>query len=157
MKDASGADDADREGSRRVSPSEERDTVERLVPARPAETERHDPAAARRARTEWERGSLSARTAEDLATRVTASVTGTVLHEDEGPRVDGPARITPAGKNAVHRRLAGRGHGVRRPVRRTPVSTASRRVPEDLDVTVLPGPGPPDAPGDGPSRRRGQR
>ncbi|MEV6617964.1 hypothetical protein AB0N31_29710 [Streptomyces sp. NPDC051051] len=112
MNHASGTNDADREGSRRVPPSEERDTVERLVPAWLAETERHDPAAARRARAEWEHGSLSAHTAEDLATWVTARVTDTGFNEDEGPRVDGPARITPADKDAVHRWLAGQGHGV---------------------------------------------
>ncbi|MGV9557797.1 hypothetical protein [Streptomyces sp. NPDC003522] len=109
---ADGPERTDGAGSRRVSPSEERDTVERLVPAWLAETERHDPAAARRARTEWEQGSLSAPAAEDLATWVTARVTDTAFNEDEGPHVDGPARITPADKEAVHRWLAARGHGV---------------------------------------------
>ncbi|MFD5270304.1 hypothetical protein [Streptomyces sp. NPDC058335] len=92
--------------------TEERHTVERLVPAWLAETERHDPAAAREARTGWERGSLSARAAQDLATWVTARVTDTGFNEDEGPRVEGPTRITPADKDAVHRWLAGQGHRI---------------------------------------------
>jgi hypothetical protein len=99
-------------GAGRASASPERRTVERLVPAWLAETERHDPAAAHEARTGWERGSLPGRAAQDLATWVTARVTDTGFNEDEGPRVDGAVRITPADKDAVHRWLAARGHRI---------------------------------------------
>ncbi|MFG3104889.1 hypothetical protein ACGFZL_30830 [Streptomyces sp. NPDC048182] len=50
------------------SESEDRRTVERLVAAWLAETERHDAGAAREARAGWERGALSERAAQDLAT-----------------------------------------------------------------------------------------
>ncbi|CAM5410473.1 hypothetical protein SALBM311S_04801 [Streptomyces alboniger] len=55
-------------------------------------------------------GSLSAPAAEDLAHWVTVRVTDTGFNQDEGPYVDGPARITPADKDAVHRRLTAYGH-----------------------------------------------
>lgn len=99
-------------GAGQASASPELHTVERLVPAWLAETERHDPAAAREARTGWERGSLSGRAAQDLATWVTARVTDTGFNEDEGPRVEGAVRITPADKDAVHRWLAAHGHRI---------------------------------------------
>ncbi|WP_217142774.1 hypothetical protein [Streptomyces sp. AC627_RSS907] len=89
-----------------------RRTVERLVAAWLAETERHDPAAAREARTGWERGALSEGAAQDLATWVTARITDTGFTEDEGPYVEGPVRITPADKDAVHGWLRARGHAV---------------------------------------------
>jgi hypothetical protein len=89
---------------------EERAVVERLVPAWLEETERYDAPAAREARAGWERGALSDRAAVDLAHWVTARVTDTGFNEDEGPWVDGPVRITPADKEAVHRWLAARGH-----------------------------------------------
>ena len=104
--------DTHRKGAGRASPPSERHTVERLVPAWLAETERHDPAAAHEARAGWERGSLSGRAAQDLATWVTARVTDTGFNEDEGPPAGGPVRITPADKDAVHRWLAGQGHKV---------------------------------------------
>ncbi|WP_217237970.1 hypothetical protein [Streptomyces sp. AC555_RSS877] len=91
---------------------EERRIVERLVPAWLEETERHDDAAAREARRGWERGSLSDRSAQDLAHWVTARVTDTGFNEDEGPHVEGPVRITPADKEAVHRWLTAQGHGI---------------------------------------------
>ncbi|MEV5798229.1 hypothetical protein [Streptomyces collinus] len=43
---------------------------------------------------------------------MTARITDTGFNEDEGPDVDGPARITPADKASVHRRPAARGHPV---------------------------------------------
>lgn len=87
-------------------------TVERLVAAWLAETERHDPAAAGEARAGWERGALSERAAQDLATWVTARITDTGFTEDEGPYVEGDVRITPADKDAVHDWLRARGHAV---------------------------------------------
>jgi hypothetical protein len=99
--------------SRQQSASpEERAVVERLVPAWLEETERYDAPAAREARAGWERGSLSDRTAADLAHWVTARVTDTGFNEDEGPWVEGRVRITPADKEAVHRWLAAQGHAV---------------------------------------------
>lgn len=92
--------------------SEERRTVERLVSAWLEETARHDSAAAREARTGWERGSLSDRSAEDLATWVTARVTDTGFTEDEGPYVESPVRITPSDKETVHGWLRTQGHRV---------------------------------------------
>ncbi|MEU1053196.1 hypothetical protein [Streptomyces sp. NPDC005876] len=86
--------------------------VERVVTAWLAETERHDRAAAQEARAGWADGSLSDRAAEDLATWVTARVTDTGFNEDEGPRADGPVRITPADKETVHRWLRDHGHRV---------------------------------------------
>ncbi|MDQ1050755.1 hypothetical protein [Streptomyces sp. V4I2] len=91
---------------------EERRIVERLVPVWLEETERHDSAAAREARTGWERGSLSDRSAQDLAHWVTARVTDTGFNEEEGPQVEGPARITPADKETVHRWLTAHGHRI---------------------------------------------
>lgn len=52
----------------------------------------------------------SASVRADRAHWVTARVTDTGFNEDEGPYVDGPARITPADKDAVHRRLTVQGH-----------------------------------------------
>ncbi|MEV5433670.1 hypothetical protein [Streptomyces sp. NPDC052701] len=86
--------------------------VERLVPVWLEETQRHDAEAARAAREGWQRGSLPADSAQDLAHWVTARVTDTGFNEDEGPDVRGPARITPADKESVHRWLAGQGHPV---------------------------------------------
>ncbi|MFV0137766.1 hypothetical protein ACLGIH_32025 [Streptomyces sp. HMX87] len=97
---------------RQHSGADERRTVERLVSAWLAETERHDDAAAREARVGWEQGSLSPRAAEDLATWVTARVTDTGFNEDEGPQVEGPLRITPADKDTVHDWLRSQGHPV---------------------------------------------
>jgi hypothetical protein len=101
----------------KTSPQGEQDkqdeqVVERLVPVWLEETERHDAEAARAARAGWEKGELPASAAQDLAHWVTARVTDTGFNEDEGPDVRGPARITPADKEAVHRWLAGRGHPV---------------------------------------------
>ncbi|MFJ6071268.1 hypothetical protein ACIQFU_10560 [Streptomyces sp. NPDC093065] len=87
-------------------------TVERLVAAWLAETEEHDSVAAAEARDGWERGALSERAAQDLATWVTARVTDTGFSEDEGPYVEGPVRITPADKDTVHAWLRARGHPV---------------------------------------------
>ncbi|MFG2683243.1 hypothetical protein [Streptomyces sp. NPDC048392] len=87
-------------------------TVERLVAAWLAETERHDRAAADEARTGWEQGTLSERAAQDLATWVTARITDTGFTEDEGPYVEGPVRITPADKDTVRDWLRARGHRV---------------------------------------------
>jgi hypothetical protein len=87
-------------------------TVERLVAAWPAETERHDPAAAREARAGWERGALSDRSARELATWVTARVTDTGRHEDEGPYIVGPERIAPADRDTVRGWLRARGQPV---------------------------------------------
>ncbi|CAM5633229.1 hypothetical protein [Streptomyces fumanus] len=87
-------------------------TVERVVTAWLAETERHDRTAAERARAGWRDGSLSGRAAEDLATWVTARVTDTAFNADEGPRVDAPVRITPGDKDTVHRWLRDHGHPV---------------------------------------------
>ncbi|MFI8192348.1 hypothetical protein ACIF8T_26785 [Streptomyces sp. NPDC085946] len=94
------------------SPQDDVRVVERLVPLWLEETGRHDTEAARRAREGWEQGSLPPDTAQDLAHWVTARVTDTAFNEDEGPDVDGPARITPADKEAVHRWLAAQGHPV---------------------------------------------
>ncbi|GAA2252498.1 hypothetical protein GCM10010145_20310 [Streptomyces ruber] len=99
-------------GNHRPDTSADHRAVERLVPSWLRETERHDPGAAREARGGWERGRLSADAAQDLATWVTARVTDTGFNEDEGPHVDGPLRITPADKDAVHRWLAAQGHRV---------------------------------------------
>jgi hypothetical protein len=96
---------------RQTSP-EERRTVERLVPVWLEETERHDSAAAREARRGWERGSLSDRSAQDLAHWVTARVTDTGFNEEEGPQVEGLVRITPADKEKVHRWLTAQGHRI---------------------------------------------
>lgn len=89
-----------------------RRTVARLVAAWLAETERHDPEAAGRAREGWERGALSEQAAQDLATWVTARVTDTGFTEDEGPYVAGAVRITPSDKDTVHAWLRARGHAV---------------------------------------------
>ncbi|MET9160869.1 hypothetical protein ABZX56_24320 [Streptomyces parvulus] len=97
---------------RQRTASEDRRTVERLVAAWLAETERHDAGAARKARTGWEEGALSEAAAQDLATWVTARVTDTGFTEDEGPYVEGPVRITPGDKDTVHVWLRERGHGV---------------------------------------------
>ncbi|QGV76945.1 hypothetical protein [Streptomyces ficellus] len=86
--------------------------AERLVPAWLEEAARHDPRAAERARAEWERGSLSAGAARELADWVTARVTDTGFNQDEGPTPDGPVRISVADKAAVHRWLAAQGHDV---------------------------------------------
>ncbi|GAB2755481.1 hypothetical protein [Streptomyces bullii] len=95
----------------RSSPDDVR-AVERLVPVWLEETQRHDAAAAREAREGWRRGALPPDAAQDLAHWVTARVTDTGFNEDEGPDVHGPARITPADKEAVHRWLAAQGHPV---------------------------------------------
>lgn len=95
-----------------VPGSEDRGTVERLAGAWLAETGRYDADAAREARTGWERGALSERSAQDLATWVTARVTDTGFTEDEGPYVAGPVRITPSDKDTVHAWLRARGHEV---------------------------------------------
>ncbi|MFE5261598.1 hypothetical protein [Streptomyces coelicoflavus] len=87
-------------------------TVERLVAAWLEETARHDSEAAGEARDGWERGALSERAAQDLATWVTARVTDTGFGEDEGPYVPGPVRITPSDKETVHAWLRARGHAV---------------------------------------------
>ncbi|MFI6208016.1 hypothetical protein ACIBAI_16710 [Streptomyces sp. NPDC051041] len=100
------------EDKQQRTPSGERRTVERLVAAWLAETERHDSAAAREARTGWERGSLSDRAAEDLATWVTARVTDTAFNEDEGPWIGADVRITPSDKDTVHEWLRAQGHAV---------------------------------------------
>ncbi|MFJ8546155.1 hypothetical protein ACIRFH_29955 [Streptomyces sp. NPDC093586] len=89
-----------------------RRTVERLVAAWLEETGRHDPAAARRARAGWERGALPEGAAQDLATWVTARITDTGFTEDEGPYVEGPVRISPSDKDAVHGWLRAHGHAV---------------------------------------------
>ncbi|PZT70258.1 hypothetical protein DN402_32480 [Streptomyces sp. SW4] len=103
---------SDRQQAGQQLPAEQRRTVERLVSAWLAETERHDAGAAREARAGWERGALTPRAAEDLATWVTARVTDTGFNEDEGPRVDAPVRITPADKDTVHGWLRDQGHDV---------------------------------------------
>ncbi|MFC8570328.1 hypothetical protein ACFUIW_31700 [Streptomyces sp. NPDC057245] len=92
--------------------AEDRGTVARLVAAWLEETGRHDADAAREARTGWERGALSERAAQDLATWVTARVTDTGFTEDEGPYVPGEVRITPSDKDTVHAWLRARGHEV---------------------------------------------
>ncbi|KAF3469248.1 hypothetical protein [Streptomyces sp. Tu 3180] len=84
--------------------------VDRLVPVWLQEMERHDAGAARRVRASWDSGTLPEETARDLMTWVTARITDTGFNEDEGPDVTGPARITPADKESVHRWLAARGH-----------------------------------------------
>ncbi len=96
----------------RRTAAEERETVERLVAAWLAETERHDAGAAREARAGWERGALTDRAAQDLATWVTARITDTGFSEDEGPYVEGPVRITPSDKDTVHALLRGQGYAV---------------------------------------------
>lgn len=88
------------------SPSD-RQVVDRLVPVWLAETERHDPGAARRAREGWRNGTLGGECAQDLATWVTARVTDTAFNEDEGPEVEGPAHHA-------------RGQGERAPLARGP-------------------------------------
>ncbi|WP_459755054.1 hypothetical protein [Streptomyces sennicomposti] len=97
---------------RQRSSGPDRQVVNRLLPVWLAETERHDPDAARRAREGWESGALAEDSAQDLATWVTARITDTAFNADEGPSVDGPVRITPADKESVHRWLASRGHHV---------------------------------------------
>ncbi len=86
--------------------------VNRLVPVWLQEMERHDADAARRAHSCWDEGTLPEDIARDLAIWVTARVTDTGFNEEEGPDVTGPARITPADKESVHRWLAERGHRV---------------------------------------------
>ncbi|MCP3771092.1 hypothetical protein [Streptomyces sp. MAR25Y5] len=86
--------------------------VNRLVPVWLQEMERHDADAARRAHSCWDDDTLPEDIARDLAIWVTARVTDTGFHEEEGPDVTGPARITPADKESVHRWLAERGHRV---------------------------------------------
>ncbi|MGW3683177.1 hypothetical protein [Streptomyces prasinus] len=87
--------------------------VNRLVPVWLQEMERHDADAARRAQSCWDDdGTLPEDIARDLAIWVTARVTDTGFNEEEGPDVTGPARITPADKESVHRWLAERGHRV---------------------------------------------
>ncbi|MGC9377819.1 hypothetical protein [Streptomyces sp. MH13] len=102
----------ERERQRTGSEGHRSGTVERLVAAWLAETEAHDPAAAHEARTGWERGALSERAAQDLATWVTARITDTGFTEDEGPYVEGPVRITPSDKDTVHEWLRARGHRI---------------------------------------------
>ncbi|MER7056377.1 hypothetical protein [Streptomyces sp. NPDC000351] len=100
-------------GAHPAGPDDHRiETVERLVAAWLAETGHHDRAAAHEARTGWERGALSERAAQDLATWVTARITDTGFTEDEGPYVAGPVRITPSDKDVVHEWLRARGHRV---------------------------------------------
>ncbi|MEU5362080.1 hypothetical protein ABZ354_00975 [Streptomyces sp. NPDC005925] len=101
----------DDERDRMPSPDDAR-VVERLVPIWLEETERHDPDAARRAREGLREGPLSPDSARDLAHWVTARITDTAFNEDEGPDVEGPARITPADKSAVLRWLVDHGHAV---------------------------------------------
>ncbi|WP_432099174.1 hypothetical protein [Streptomyces sp. WAC 04229] len=101
----------DKRMRQRTAPEDHR-TVERLVAAWLAETERHDAGAAAEARTGWERGALSEPAAQDLATWVTARITDTGFTEDEGPYVAGPVRITPSDKDTVHAWLRARGHRV---------------------------------------------
>ena len=101
----------DKQAQQRTGP-EDRRTVERLVAAWLAETEDHDRAAAHEARAGWERGALSERAAQDLATWVTARITDTGFTEDEGPYVEGPVRITPSDKDTVHEWLRARGHRI---------------------------------------------
>ncbi|MCS0605546.1 hypothetical protein NX794_30725 [Streptomyces sp. LP11] len=96
----------------RNSPRNDREVVTRLLPVWLEEMERHDPGAAERAREGWESGALSEDAAQDLATWVTARVTDTGFNDEEGPRVDGPARITPADKESLHRWLAAHGHHI---------------------------------------------
>jgi hypothetical protein len=100
------------ERERQENGPDSRRTVARLVAAWLAETERHDPEAAGHARDGWERGALSERAAQDLATWVTARVTDTGFTEDEGPYVAGAVRITPSDKDTVHAWLRARGHAV---------------------------------------------
>ncbi|MDG9719618.1 hypothetical protein [Streptomyces sp. DH24] len=101
----------DNEQDRKPSPDDAR-IVERLVPIWLEETQRHDPDAAHRARDGWREGSLPPDSARDLAHWVTARITDTAFNEDEGPDVNGPARITPADKSAVLRWLDDHGHTV---------------------------------------------
>ncbi|AIS02331.1 hypothetical protein [Streptomyces glaucescens] len=84
--------------------------VDRLVPVWLQEMEQHDADEARRVRAHWHSGTLPEESARDLTTWVTARVTDTGFNEDEGPDVTGPARITPADKESVHRWLAAQGH-----------------------------------------------
>jgi hypothetical protein len=139
--------DTNGKGAGRASPPPERHTVERLVPAWLAETERHDPAAAHEARTGWERGSLSARAAQDLATWVTARVTDTGFNEDEGPRVDGPvgSRSPRPTRTPYTAGWWGRDTGSEANRTGRPVSGASLRVPGGLAVRIL-RTGPPGGP-----------
>jgi hypothetical protein len=95
-----------------ASSNDDARVMERLVPVWLEETGRHDAEAARRAGEGWREGALPADSAQDLAHWITARVTDTAFNEDEGPDVDGPARITPADKEAVHRWLASHGHTV---------------------------------------------
>ncbi|MDN3296809.1 hypothetical protein QWM81_22730 [Streptomyces ficellus] len=93
------------------SPADEQ-VVERLVPVWLEEAARHDARAAQEARQGWERRSLSADAARELADWVTARVTDTGFNKDEGPAPGGPVRISVADKTAVHRWLAAQGHDV---------------------------------------------
>ncbi|MFD7819339.1 hypothetical protein ACFV6E_41490 [Streptomyces sp. NPDC059785] len=93
-----------RDGDRRV--------VDRLVPVWLAEAAEHEPRAARKTGDDWEHGRLTPDAAGELADWVTARVTDTGFNEDEGPVRDGPARVTVADKEAVHRWLAAQGHDV---------------------------------------------
>ncbi|MGV9255649.1 hypothetical protein [Streptomyces sp. NPDC003697] len=95
-----------------ASPADDQQVAERLVPVWLEETRRNDAEAARRAEEGWQQGSLSPEAAQDLAHWVTARVTDTGFNEDEGPDVRGPAHITPADKESVHRWLAARGHRI---------------------------------------------
>ncbi|MFF5858930.1 hypothetical protein ACFY8B_25440 [Streptomyces sp. NPDC012751] len=90
----------------------DREIAARLLPVWLEEMRQHDPGAAGRTREDWERGALSEDAARDLATWVTARVTDTGFNDDEGPRVDGPARITPADKEGLHRWLTAHGHHI---------------------------------------------
>lgn len=94
----------------RTSSQDDAQVMARLVPLWLEETRRHDSEAARRAGEGWQEGSLPPDSAQDLALWVTARVTDTAFNEDEGPDVHGPARITPADKEAIHRWLAAHGH-----------------------------------------------
>jgi hypothetical protein len=83
--------------------------VDRLVPVwlREAAAHRSGTAADEAA---WKQGELSPEAARELGDWVTARVTRTGFNEDEGPAPDGPAPVTVADKEAVHRWLADRGH-----------------------------------------------
>ncbi|MFF6995288.1 hypothetical protein ACFY93_10065 [Streptomyces sp. NPDC008313] len=93
-------------------PDSDRRTAERLIPAWLAEAARHEPRTARDTEQEWRDGQLSGDAARELAHWVTARVTDTAFNEDEGPTRDGPATITVADKEAVHRWLRSQGHDV---------------------------------------------
>ncbi|MER6348658.1 hypothetical protein ACWC10_34035 [Streptomyces sp. NPDC001595] len=95
---------------RQAAAGTDRQVADRLVPVWLAELADHDADAARRTRESWRDGKLPEEAARDLATWVTARVTDTGFNEDEGPDVNGPARITPADKESLHRWLAAQGH-----------------------------------------------